>query len=112
MEVADYVYIAFAKYVVALDSTTGSIQWQWKIPKGKAYPALLVDGERLFVSAMGYTYCLDAYSGRVIWENELAGMGTGVACIATANNHTDPARAASDAISRQQSAQQHHNSRG
>jgi outer membrane protein assembly factor BamB len=106
MSLADYVYVGFAKNVVALDRATGSLKWQWKIPKGRAYPALLVDGEQLFVSAMGYTYCLNAYTGRLVWENNLPGLGTGVACIATANGHTSPSSAAADAISRQRAAQQ------
>lgn len=108
METAECVYIAFAKHVVALDRMTGSIRWQWRIPKGKAYPALLVDDDQLFVSAMGYTYCLDPYTGRVIWQNELPGLGTGVACIATATSHTSSSRAAAETISQQQAAQQHH----
>jgi outer membrane protein assembly factor BamB len=107
MEAAELVYVAFTKYVVALDRATGSIRWQWKIPKGKAYPAILVDGAQVFVSAMGYTYCLDAYTGHVMWENELEGFGTGVASISTVNSNTSSTRAAADSITREQAAQQH-----
>ncbi len=106
MKIEECVYIGFAKHVLALDRATGTIVWQWKIPKGRAYPAILLDGAELFVSSMGYTYCLDAYTGRVIWENELSGFGTGVACLATAGSATNPVRAAADVISRQQAAQQ------
>ncbi len=104
MEIAEIVYIGFAKHVVALDRATGTLVWQWKIPRGRAYPAILVDGSQLFVSAMGYTYCLDPYTGRIIWENELSGLGTGVACIATVSSHTNPTRAAAEVVNRQQAA--------
>ncbi len=110
MEINECVYIGFAKQVVALDKATGTILWQWKIPNGKVYPAILVDGARLFVSAMGYTYCLDANTGRLLWENELPGMGTGVACIATANSNTNPSRAAHEVTSREQQESSHSSS--
>ena len=110
MNPAELLYVAFTKYVIALDRATGTLQWEWLIPDGKRYPALLVDGDKVFVSAMGYTYCLDASTGALIWENPLSGYGIGVACLATQSAHTSSSRAAALAEETQQQGQQHHHS--
>lgn len=86
--VSDLVFVAFGKYVVALDRYTGEKVWQWSAPKGAGYMSVVVDGDRLIVSAMGYMYCLDPIFGQEVWSNPLEGMGTGVPCIATANMST------------------------
>ena len=80
----DLVFIGFNKRVIALDRYTGEIQWDWKSPKGSGFPAILVDGDRIIVSVLGYTYCLEPTTGSVVWENELKGFGTGTANISSA----------------------------
>ena len=44
---------------------------------------MLLDGDRLIVSVIGYMYCLDPLYGAEVWRNPLRGTGTGVACIAS-----------------------------
>ena len=78
--------------------------WKWQIPKGKAYPAVLLDRDRLFVSAMGVTFCLDPWTGKVFWENELPGTGYGIATIAAVSGSTSQVRAAADEYQNRQSA--------
>jgi hypothetical protein len=108
MELSNMLFVGFDNKVVALDRTTGTLLWKWKAPKGDNYPAVLLDGEQLFVSLMGYTYCLDPYTGHQIWENDLPGLGVGVACIATGQGSTTAARAAVEEESkRQQQAASH-----
>jgi len=107
MNPAELLYVAFTKYVIALDRATGALRWEWLIPAGKRYPALLVDEDKVFVSAMGYTYCLDAATGALIWENPLSGYGIGVACLATQSAHSNPGRAAAASETAKQSSQQH-----
>ncbi|MSR58814.1 MAG: hypothetical protein EXS05_14375 [Planctomycetaceae bacterium] len=51
-------------------------------PSG-AYVTLLLDDDRLMVSANGYLYCLDPSNGAQLWNNETKGFGTGVASIAS-----------------------------
>lgn len=102
------VFVAFGKHVVALHRETGVLLWKWRMPKGRTYPAILLDEDRLIVSAMGYTYCLDPATGALRWENELPGMGIGVACIATVRGSTGLHRAAAAAIEAQQHANQSH----
>lgn len=86
--ITDLVYVAFGKHVVALDRYTGEKVWQWNPPKGAGYMSILLDGDRLIVSAQGYMYCLDPLFGQEVWSNPLEGMGTGVPCIASANGST------------------------
>lgn len=87
--VNDLVFVAFGKYVVALDRYTGEKLWQWSPSKGAGYMSILVDGDRLIVSAMGYMYCLDPVFGQEVWSNHLEGLGTGVPCLASTNGHSN-----------------------
>jgi outer membrane protein assembly factor BamB len=79
----DLVFVGFHSQVVALNRETGELAWQWKSRSGKGFVAILLDGDRLIVSVMGYTYCLDAVTGRELWFNELKGTGMGVASLAS-----------------------------
>ena len=77
------VFVGFHSRVVALDRDTGRLVWQWKSPKGSGYTTVFVDGDRVIVSVMGYTYCLVPATGEQLWSNDLKGMGTGVPSIAS-----------------------------
>ena len=79
----DLVFVGFNKQVIALDRYTGKKVWEWKSPEGSGYPAILVDGDRLIVSVMGYTYCLEPTTGSLVWGNELKGHGMGITSIAS-----------------------------
>jgi hypothetical protein len=65
------IFVGFNSRVVALHRDSGELVWQWKSPKGSGYVTLLLDGDRLIVSVIGYTYCLDPANGNQIWFNEL-----------------------------------------
>jgi outer membrane protein assembly factor BamB len=104
MDLMDLVFVAFGKHVIALDRATGTIHWKWEAPKGKAYPALHLDRDRLFVSMLGYTYCLDPWTGTLIWQNELTGLRADVAAIATVSGSTDLRRPAAAAIAARRAA--------
>ena len=88
MKPTDLLYVTFGTTVAALDKDSGKTEWTWTVPKGGTYNALLVEGETVFVSASGYMYALDAWSGKLRWSNELTGMGTGVPCMATTSART------------------------
>lgn len=90
LTLADLVFVAFGKNVVALDRENGTKVWDWKPPKGGGWIAVLLDGDRLIVSAHGYMYCLDPLTGEELWRNDLKGMGTGIPCIASVNGQTNP----------------------
>ncbi len=92
MTIADMVFIGLNARVACLERETGTLLWQWQAPKPRrGYVTLLVDGDRLFVTVNGYTYCLDAFTGDQVWYNPLQGFGVGVASIATARGSTTQA---------------------
>ncbi|HTB61968.1 MAG TPA: PQQ-binding-like beta-propeller repeat protein [Opitutales bacterium] len=82
---AQLIFAGFNSRVVALDRETGETIWQWKSPTGTGYVTVLLDGDRLIVSVVGYTYCLDPLTGNQLWFNSLAGCGVGVASLASVN---------------------------
>ncbi len=103
MQLSDLVFLGFGKRVVALHRDTGEIFWQWSAPRGSGYAAVLLDGDRLIVSVMGYTYCLDPATGTPMWQNDLQGLGTGVTSIASVRGNAGLQRAGSAEIAEQQS---------
>ena len=84
------IFVGFNSRVVALHRDSGELVWQWKSPKGSGYVTLLLDGDRLIVSVVGYTYCLDPATGNEIWFNELPGFGLGVASLASVRGYSQP----------------------
>ena len=77
------IFVGFNSRVAAVDRDSGRMVWQWHSPKGTGYTSVLLDGDRLVVSVMGYTYCLNSETGEVLWFNDLPGMGTGVVSLAS-----------------------------
>ncbi|HVS69953.1 MAG TPA: PQQ-binding-like beta-propeller repeat protein [Phycisphaerae bacterium] len=80
---SDLVYVGFHSQVVALNAGNGQMVWDWKAHTGSGYVTLLLDGDRLFVSVNGYTYCLHARTGKELWFNALRGYGVGVVSLAS-----------------------------
>lgn len=77
------VFTGFNSRVAALHRDTGETVWTWKSPKGSGYTTVMLDADILIVSVEGYTYALDPLSGNQLWFNELPGMGSGVATLAS-----------------------------
>ena len=87
MSLQNLLFVGFNGRVVALERRSGRLVWEWRCPKPSSQMvAVLVQGDRLFASSAGYTYCLDALNGMELWDNPLKGMGTGVPCLATAES--------------------------
>jgi outer membrane protein assembly factor BamB len=104
MELGDLVFVGFHSRVVALNRDSGEIAWSWRSPQGSGYTTVLLDGDRLIVSVMGYTYCLVPLTGEQLWFNALSGMGTGVPSITSARATTQNVAGAAA----QQEEQSHH----
>jgi len=82
------VFVGFNSRIAALERETGEICWSWKASKGSGYVSLLVDGDSIFASVSGYTYCLDAATGTERWMNPMTGFGFGVTNLATVRGHS------------------------
>ena len=102
--VMDVVYLGFNSRVIALHRDTGDVLWMWKSPKGRAgYVAVLLDGDRVIASVQGYTYCLEALTGRLLWQNHLRGTGLGIPMAVSMRGNSGSAGAAA-IIAQQQAA--------
>ena len=104
--IADLAFVGLNSRVFALDRYTGELVWQWKSPEGTGYVFVLLDGDRLIVSVMGYIYCLDPVFGQEVWRNPLKGFGVGVTSLATAHGQSNPDGAAIAHLQQQRAAQQ------
>ena len=103
--IKDLVFIGLNRRVAAVNSNNGEIVWEWKAPKGSGFVNVLpIEGNRLIVSVMGYTYCLDATNGGQFWYNGLSGFGIGVASLTTMSNSGANSAAAAAALHAQAAA--------
>ena len=76
--------------MLALDRDTGQLVWcSEQISPG--YVSLLLDGDRLIVSAAGHIYCLDPLTGQTRWQNRLQGHSTdGPVSLVSARGQSPP----------------------
>jgi outer membrane protein assembly factor BamB len=77
----DMVFVGIGGHAVAVDRSTGTEVWRTKL-KGSDFVNITVDGHEVFASARGQLFCLDATTGAIRWQNELAGLGWGLVSIA------------------------------
>jgi len=73
--------------VVRIDPLTGQVVWATKQPKGihGRFATILIDGDVVLVGTNGHLFALDVEDGRILWLNELKGMGFGLVSVATGN---------------------------
>ena len=102
--IKDIVFTGFNKQVIALDRYSGEVVWDWKASKGSGYAAILLDGDRLVVSVQGYIYCLDPFTGKQVWANELKGFGTGIPSVVSVRGSSLGGPAAQSEADAQQAA--------
>ncbi len=88
MMAEDFLFVGFNRRVAALHKQTGELVWRWKAPRGTGFVSLLVEGEYVYASVNGYTYCLDGRTGYEVWNNPMTGFGVGVTCLATCSGYT------------------------
>ncbi len=101
----DIVFLGFNSRVVALHRETGDVLWKWKSPKGRgSYVAVMLDGDRVIASVQGYTYCLDPFTGAMLWQNPLKGTGYGIPSIVSLRGNSGTAGAAAIIAQQQQAA--------
>lgn len=74
------IYVGINGHVLALDRTTGAERWRTRL-KRSTFVHLVGDDRRLYATAAGELFCLDAVSGSILWQNPLKGMGLGLTSI-------------------------------
>ena len=70
---------------MAIDRATGKDVWETSL-KGAEFVNVLLDGDQLYAASKGRLYRLDPSTGKILWENGLAGKGWGLVSIASAEN--------------------------
>ncbi|MCP4118942.1 MAG: PQQ-binding-like beta-propeller repeat protein [Desulfobacteraceae bacterium] len=75
-------FCGFGSKVIAIDTSAdgkGKVLWGWLASNGSGNVAMDYDPDNndLFVSVEGYTYSLDAGTGKEKWLNKLPGTGSG-----------------------------------
>ncbi|MGZ8413701.1 MAG: outer membrane protein assembly factor BamB family protein [Gemmatirosa sp.] len=76
------IFIGIKNAVVALDDRTGAEVWRAEL-RSSDYVTVLWDGEALLAANAGEVWRLDPAHGRVLWHNELKGMGRGLVSMAS-----------------------------
>jgi len=96
---SEHLYLATKNTVCAIEKASGKIAWGAKLRRGifkggSSFVSLADDEMHLFAHTHGYLYCLSKSDGRVLWENELSGLGYqlamlsgGVVPVSTGSEH-------------------------
>jgi len=85
MQPDDILLLAVKHAVLAFAKTTGARLWVAKLPAsgmGDDFVSLLADEARVYAHTSGRVYCLDLFSGRILWQDGLAGYGYTTASLA------------------------------
>jgi len=88
MKADDIVLLGVKHSVLAFEKTSGKRLWASKLASGmgEGFVSLIADDKRVYAHAGGKLYCLDLFSGRELWHDELAGYGYGIGSLAVAGS--------------------------
>ncbi len=106
MNANDFVLVGLKHRVTALGKSDGQIVWTTELPGGlgTGFVSVTCDDRRVFACANGQIYCLDLFSGQILWSNGLEGHGYGIASLCLHDGPAASTAAAYARISEQQSA--------
>ena len=81
---------------MALYRNSGQQAWVTKrVTKiGSDFVNVTMQDERLYAAAGGEVFCLDPFTGELLWHNPLRGYGVGLVTMAFAGNSSGSATAA------------------
>jgi outer membrane protein assembly factor BamB len=87
----EILYLGVRGSVVALDPVSGRNLWQTRLAgsfSSAQFVTLLVRHGCVYAHTGGKAYGLDAQNGRILWCNELPGLGYGIASLAVEGSAT------------------------
>jgi len=99
MNTSEIVYIGAKAHVAAVNKHDGKLLWKTKLTgglklSGSGFVTVLVEGQRVYAYTYGSLYCLDAANGEKLFTCEVAGLGRGIAMLATLGHCSPPVAAA------------------
>ncbi len=87
MNAPDCIFIGLNGRVSAIEKRNGRTLWETRLKKGISssgtFVTLLVEEERIYAHTYGELYCLDTETGKLLWTNNLPGLGFDIGCLAT-----------------------------
>ena len=77
MDTPELLYAAVGRTVMALDRFNGRPVWRLKLPRflGGNISMIIPHGKEVYIGRGGYVYCLDRFTGNVLWERGTGGSG-------------------------------------
>ena len=92
----DIILLGLKRRVTAIARNDGEQIWSTELSGsmgGGGFVTLICDGELIFAHSAGHLNCLELATGRLLWTNELAGFGYGLAslCLPYGNSVPDAA---------------------
>ena len=96
MRMPEAVVVYVGGYVHALNPMTGDTVWSTKLPKAykSSIGGAIIDGDVVLAGVGGRVYCLDITDGRLLWQNDMPGMGLGMVSVATPVTSSESAQGA------------------
>jgi hypothetical protein len=82
MRISELIYVGIKGSVVALNRATGTQVWTAYL-KGGDFVNVVVDQGQILATSYGEVFCLDPFTGKLLWHNGLKGFGRGLATIAS-----------------------------
>ena len=87
MKESKHVFLGIKAHVVCINLQTGKEIWKTEVKRSQLI-SIVVEDDIVVAHAGGHLFGLDKSSGRVMWENNLPGLGYGYCFLATENNNS------------------------
>jgi outer membrane protein assembly factor BamB len=82
MKLSELVFIGIRGSVLAVNRSTGRQVWAAPL-KGAEFVNVILDSGGILATTCGEIFCLDPFTGKVLWHNPLKGFGRGLSSLAT-----------------------------
>src|SRR5262245_55640673 len=92
MKTEDLIFVGIGGRVLALYRNSGQQAWMTKV--GSDFVNVVMQDEKLYAAAGGEIFCLNPFTGELLWHNPLKGYGVGLVTMAFAGNSSASAVAA------------------
>jgi outer membrane protein assembly factor BamB len=77
--------IGIGSHAVGIDRATGTELWRTRL-KGGDFVTVFDSDQYVFAGAGGVLFCLETTKGRILWKNQLKGLGTGLITFMSSND--------------------------
>ena len=85
MKTSNFIYLGIKAHVVCINILTGAEVWRTKIKRSQII-SIVVEEDTIVAHAGGQLFGIDRTSGKIIWNNNLTGLGYGYCFLATENS--------------------------